>query len=312
MIEALSSFDHPRLTVQVVVGPSNPRRAELSTALARSRDPRIQLIDATEDLPRRMAWADVAITGAGTTLWELAFLGVPSVALVMADNQQPIAEELAGCGAVVSLGSVSQISPKRIASTVTALLNDSTTRRTMSAAGQRAVDGRGARRIVQAFLGHDLRLRPVAADDCLLTWHWANDPDARAASFDPRPIPWDAHQGWFAAQRAAFDTLFLVAQTADGDPIGQIRFNRRDKAAVTSISVERRYRGQGYGSRLIRKAALEAFTRWPDVARIEAEVKASNRPSQRAFELAGFQSQRAIVRSGTESVLFHLVRGDTS
>ncbi len=38
-----------------------------------------------------MAWADVAVAAAGSTAWELLHMGVPTVFMVNADNQKPVA-----------------------------------------------------------------------------------------------------------------------------------------------------------------------------------------------------------------------------
>lgn len=308
IIEGLSAVRDSELDVQIVAGPSTRRRAELPRAVAHQFSPRFQFVDATDDLPRRMAGADLAISAAGTSLWELAYLGVPAIALIRADNQRPIAEELARRGAALSLGEAGRVSPDAIASAVGRLLNDATARRAMSEAGREAIDGGGAARIVRALLDQEIRLRPAEGADCLTIWHWANDPDTRAASFDSQPIPWDRHQAWFAAETTAADTLFLVARDAEGDPIGQVRFNRHGLTAVTSISVDRQYRGRGYGSRLIRQAALAAFQRWPGIAELEAEVKTSNMRSLRAFERAGFQRQGVVVGRRAGSILLRLLR----
>ena len=35
-----------------------------------------------------MAWCDLAVTAGGSTLWELAYFHVPSVVLIVAENQR--------------------------------------------------------------------------------------------------------------------------------------------------------------------------------------------------------------------------------
>ena len=51
-----------------------------------------------------MAWADLAIAGAGTTCWEMCLLGLPAIVIVVAENQRFIAAHLAEIGAAVNAG----------------------------------------------------------------------------------------------------------------------------------------------------------------------------------------------------------------
>ena len=58
-----------------------------------------------------MAWADLAISGAGSTCWELACMGLPAVTLVLAENQRAIAEQLNAAGLVLNLGGTKMSAP---------------------------------------------------------------------------------------------------------------------------------------------------------------------------------------------------------
>src|SRR3990172_8325090 len=94
-IDALAQLSTPGLEVRVVVGPANPRLAELK-ARADKFAPRIQILSPVADMAELMAWADLAVSASGTTSWELACLGLPALTVVMADNQRRIAAELDG------------------------------------------------------------------------------------------------------------------------------------------------------------------------------------------------------------------------
>jgi UDP-2,4-diacetamido-2,4,6-trideoxy-beta-L-altropyranose hydrolase len=88
-LEVMKALEHvgiPNLEVVVVAGPANPHLRELSRAASRS-SLRIRLIPAANDMPALMAWADFAVTGGGSTCWELSFMRLPSLVLVLADNQ---------------------------------------------------------------------------------------------------------------------------------------------------------------------------------------------------------------------------------
>jgi len=87
VIQALHQVDMDGLEAIVVVGGSNPNYEELQSAVQDSRFP-IRLESNVTNMPERMAWADVAVSAGGSTSWELAFMGVPILNLILAENQQ--------------------------------------------------------------------------------------------------------------------------------------------------------------------------------------------------------------------------------
>jgi UDP-2,4-diacetamido-2,4,6-trideoxy-beta-L-altropyranose hydrolase len=141
--------------IMVVVGASHRHRAALE-AEARSwpRSPHIQ-VD-VPNMAERMAWADLAISGAGGTSWELAFMGVPNVSLILADNQVEVARSVEAEGIGVSLGWHHAVTESQIADTVLTLMNDPERRQRMHERGPRLVDGQGGRRVFRAMAGEEI------------------------------------------------------------------------------------------------------------------------------------------------------------
>ena len=134
--------------VRVVLGPlagSGERLDELVSAHPR----RVQRRDDARDMPDLMAWADVAVAGGGTTSLELAFMGLPSVLLTLAENQVATAAGLARLGAALDLGPADALGADRCRDATAALLGDRRRRARMSACGHDLVDGHGASRLVE-------------------------------------------------------------------------------------------------------------------------------------------------------------------
>ena len=154
VIEALRRLETTRLQIRVVAGPANPHIEELRDAAA-AFPGRLELLSAVSDMAPLMAWADLAITAAGGTCWELACLGLTAVSLVIAENQRGIAEELGTAGVVFNLGWHAEVSAERLANTVDGLLFSSFRRLRMSQKGRALVDGKGAERVVSALLQRD-------------------------------------------------------------------------------------------------------------------------------------------------------------
>ena len=150
VIRGLRQLEIARLEIRVVAGPANPHINELREA-ADTFPGRIELLTYVSDMAPLMAWADLAVTGAGSTCWELACVGLPAVVLVIAENQRPIAEELGAAGVVFNLGWHAEVSADRIGSTVDGLLYSSFRRLRMSQRGRTLVDGKGAERVAVAL-----------------------------------------------------------------------------------------------------------------------------------------------------------------
>lgn len=151
VIEELRAIDLSELETLAVVGAGNPHRLRLE-ALCRASGRGVQLRSNVADMTDLYAWADLAVTGGGSTLWELAHLGVPAVTLILADNQEASSRRLDRYGAIRCLGYPQELAPGAIATAVARLCADPKQRRRMSERGRRLVDGQGALRVVRRMI----------------------------------------------------------------------------------------------------------------------------------------------------------------
>jgi len=157
VIEAVAGLDIVGLETVVLVGGSSPWQAELREA-ARRAGPSVRMEFNATDMPRWMTWADAAVAAAGSTLWELAFLAVPSLTLILAENQEPAARLLAERIIYPTLGWASDVSVEAIGEQVAPLLRDRLLRQQAGQAAAQLVDGRGVSRILEAMKhGQDAR-----------------------------------------------------------------------------------------------------------------------------------------------------------
>lgn len=151
VIQSLQIVEVEELEAVVVVGGSNPHYENLKRAVQDSRYP-IQLQQNVTNMPELMAWADVAISAGGTTCWELAFMGLASILLILAENQRAIAEKLATLNLAVNLGWHQDVAIEQIGLALQELIGDHPKRETMSKKGRELVDGNGARRVVSEMV----------------------------------------------------------------------------------------------------------------------------------------------------------------
>jgi UDP-2,4-diacetamido-2,4,6-trideoxy-beta-L-altropyranose hydrolase len=153
VIRGLNNIHDTNLNVAVVVGGDNPHRAALEETAAQSRH-RIELLISPSNMPELMAGADVAISAAGATCWEMCFFGVPLLLTDVAPNQLRIASTLSQMGLAVYLGNSEEISGPLIATALEQLLASFETRAQMSQRCRELIDGRGASRVVKELLSH--------------------------------------------------------------------------------------------------------------------------------------------------------------
>ncbi len=149
-IRALRQVEVHDLETVVVIGSSNPHAHTLEAAAGESGGS-IRFVRNTQDMAELMAWADLAVSSAGTTVWELMFSGTPALLLILADNQKPVAEEAARWNAGRSAGDVDAVSEDSLAEQICSLLRDAKLRATLSANSRQVTDGRGVRRTIAAM-----------------------------------------------------------------------------------------------------------------------------------------------------------------
>lgn len=153
VMRAIASVLHARqLTATVVAGPGDRHADDLHT-LAQRTSASFEVVQDPADVPGLMAQADVAISGGGSTSWELCFMGVPSILLTLAVNQAGIAAGLSRAGAALSVGWSHEVSDAGLASMLGDLLDDVSLRRQLSERARTLVDGHGVSRVTRAMRG---------------------------------------------------------------------------------------------------------------------------------------------------------------
>lgn len=276
---------HAGIEAVIVLGPNNPH--EKSIVEATSGAPHIRL-ERDADIRRLMEWAEVGVLSAGVTSLEAAFMGLPNLAVVAAENQIASADALVEAGAALRLDGAAGLSPA-----LTALCADSGRREAMSRAGQALVDGRGAERVAASMLGlltlrlEALNVRPAVLEDAHQVWSLANESEVRRRSFEKAPIPLETHLRWFSEELRRPSTRFWVLELA-GTLVGQIRYVRaEDGTAEVHFAVRGAFRGKGLGTQLLTRTAPEACADLR-ARRLIGVVIPPNEASARAFLKAGY------------------------
>lgn len=137
------------VSVTVVMGRGAPWLDAVRAQAAALRWP-TEVLVGVADMAEQMQRADLAIGAAGGTAWERCCLGLPSIVVVLAENQRAGARALAAAGAALLIEPL-----HTLARELPACLAVWSSPATLARAGERAaelVDGRGAMRVCEALL----------------------------------------------------------------------------------------------------------------------------------------------------------------
>lgn len=116
--------------------------------------PFLQLHENVSDMASLMASCDLAVSAAGTTLYELCAVGVPSMSFCLADNQLTAAKTFEEAGIIPCAGDIRCNCDEvlvKIMNFVTDMLGNFQKRLTAQATMRQLVDGKGAMRIAKAL-----------------------------------------------------------------------------------------------------------------------------------------------------------------
>lgn len=146
-------------------------------------------------------------------------------------------------------------------------------------------------------------LRPAAPSDVSLLFDWVNRPDSLSNKLQTQaPITPARHRAWFAERLADPDSAIWIAER-DGEPLGQVRLQRKGGGLEVDIYIAAQARRGRLGGLALAQAARLAAVRWPGVPLL-ARVKPANRASHRLFLGCGY----TVVADRPDQVVYELRR----
>ncbi|MEQ1534303.1 MAG: UDP-2,4-diacetamido-2,4,6-trideoxy-beta-L-altropyranose hydrolase [Burkholderiaceae bacterium] len=149
VLQALKTCALPAVCrITVVMGLTAPWLQSVRELAAQMPWP-TEVVVNVSDMAQRMADSDLAIGAAGSTSWERCCLGLPTLMVVLANNQRPSAKALQEAQASRLIGGVSEVATQ-LPLAVQALTQDHQLMR-MSTAASAVTDGQGVDKVLQAL-----------------------------------------------------------------------------------------------------------------------------------------------------------------
>jgi len=252
----------------------------------------------TGDLADSLAWADLAILGAGTSLWEAAHLGLPVIAVVVADNQTATSESARKAGfALRRDGRDANAIPDTLAD-VRSLLFDRNRLDAMSDAGRRLIDGRGVSRVWERLEGmvttapgdDGISFRPLVDGDRERLFDWRNRPEVARHLFGPTPIARPDHDRWFDRLSGDRSRRSWIVE-ADDRPVGLVNLTGITEPGGTCVwggyVADPQDRGRGVGRLMVDFGLDQAFETL-GVENVTLEAYVDNEAAVSLYRSVGF------------------------
>lgn len=244
---------------------------------------------------------DLVICSASTMSWELAYLGIPTAILQVADNQSEYFRFSRDNGLGLALGDLSHASAHHeTLHQAVEILRDyaSSSVQRMSAvqAGQSLVDGDGASRVVTEWdrllrvkKGNQVTVRPARLSDASQLLCWRTDRLATEMSRNGGEIEWGTHVDWLKGLLSNSSRHLLMAEDAGG-LIGTVRYDHLASGEwEVSITIAPERRKLGLALPVLRASELWLKEIESPPLELRADFRTTNIASQTIFEKAGYQ-----------------------
>ncbi len=150
VIELIKDYNNfSDLEWHVIIGPANPHGNEIVSMVKSLSN--IHLYN-SPNMKAIMEKSDLCFSAAGSTVYELAACGVPSLLIITAGNQLMLAEEADRSGFAINMGWHHKISAGLLYRNLDSLSHDFSKRELMIQKGRHLIDGGGARRAAEVLI----------------------------------------------------------------------------------------------------------------------------------------------------------------
>ncbi len=239
------------------------------------------------DLPELLVAADLAIGAAGSSCFERAMLGLPSIIVQSADNQADLIGAFHRVGAAEAVG-IDELDTPAFGERIRKLAADEERLLVMSQRAAALVDGRGTQRLLVALARDDswqadaVRLRLAEREDADWLFALQCQPETRRFSLNPQAPTLEEHNQWMNATLDDAHRLLCIIEVRD-ESAGMLRLDRSGEGFTVSIAIDAAWRGKGIGSAALRLARRAIRNR-----DLYATVLPENTISHALFRAAGY------------------------
>lgn len=138
------------INIIVLVGAAN-KNIDKIKAIVENMEINAKILQNSNEMSQLMEWADLTVSSGGTTVWELAFMGVPALVGRIAPIEEFLVAGLKQHGLSYDMGWFDKVSEEYISESVYSLIKNREKREELSILGQKMVDGLGCERVFKSM-----------------------------------------------------------------------------------------------------------------------------------------------------------------
>lgn len=298
ILVSMGGVDNPNATLQVLeviakrddfeilvlLSPKAPHYSVVKNFCAQHRS--ISHLDFAKNMAELMLQYDIAVGAPGTTAWERAALGLPSVLVPLADNQREIANQLvknhaAICISLEALGN-------DLLDSIDCLNRDWNG---YVARNLRLCDGLGVYRVsshIVQLLNPDkcaVFLRNATKKDTNQVYTWQCHPNTRKYALNKTIPTYAEHCYWMNRKlQSVVDYFYVIVDDQQQKDVGVVRLDLQESGYyLVSIFVDPKFYGKGIALKALKQVDLMHGHMF-----LEATVLEKNVASHKLFSKAGY------------------------
>tara|TARA_Y100000768_G_C23957045_1_gene673363 strand:- start:364 stop:1692 length:1329 start_codon:yes stop_codon:yes gene_type:complete len=292
-IQSLSCDEFLDKNIIVVIGLNNTKKEKIKKLVSSRKN--FSLHEQINNMPEMMSNCDLSIGSGGVSNLERMCLGLPSITLSFAENHRNILISLDKLGFISHLGDFKDYDHRMLRSEIKKKITQKEELSRQAKLAYDFVDGRGCERVTlwltEDIQNMNLSIREADYDDCDLYYAWVNENQVRENSINSNEISYIEHKKWFK-KKLNEQTSKLFILMIEGQPIGQVRFDKIRNNVSIDYSIHRSFRGKNLGKKVLMLAIREyKIIMKNQNLNLIGEVIPSNLASSRVFEGLGFKKE---------------------
>ena len=276
--------DYPYIHAHIVSSEHCADWQRLSDICAEA--PYFTLYKNVDNMAQLMASCDVAIGAGGTTQWERACIGIPSLVVSIADNQTHICQDTAETGYCYYAGKCQDMSQETYSIMLESFILNPYLRKNIFNITKKI---KFSASFVSCFFysNNIVNIRHATKNDAENLFYWRNHANNRIHSHSSQEFSMQNHLEWFESViNNKNQHLYIVSD--NHKDIGVVRFDEKDTHNLVSIYLVPDTHKKGYGKMVLKTAedyfALSVKNNKP----FYAEILSNNKSSIKLFENLGY------------------------
>ena len=275
-------------TITVIMSPKSPYYNNVKNFQACNKE--ITQIDFVDNMAELMTYHTIAIGAPGSTSWERACLGIPSIIVPLAENQKMVCSQLAKAKVAIEVN-IKNISTE-LTDSINKLIDDFDTYKKNALS---LCDGKGIYRVISKIvLGMNNNkifkgCRLATNDDIEQVYIWQCLPETRRFSLNKNTPSHEEHIQWMEKKLACINSYFYIIEINNEKlntiSAGVVRLDKiENNEYLISIFIDPKH----FGKKIAQQALNYIDLVHPDIT-INATVLIENIASQKLFTSANYE-----------------------